>query len=588
MAMRDCLQQLRRAMILALAGTLTACAHSAEPVIGPGLPETATMLPVRTAELSPDEIDLALASLGDELVETDDFLPAAVDTTEPARHLPVRVGKNLIQPDPALLGHRELLELFSRDHPLVDKWIDYFTERGREQYARFYGRYLRHHTQIETWLREEGVPPELIWLAFIESGINPRAYSRAHAAGLWQFIASTGRLYGLKRDFWIDERRDMEKATRAAARHLKDLYEQFGSWELALSAYNAGSRRVQRAINTAGTSDYWLMLQQRYALPTETRHYVPKMIAARRIADNLDVLGLPIPDVPPPVPTTTVIAPGGLPLAALAKKLGMPSAELRALNLHIRRSLTPPGRDTPLHIPYAMVETAVAWLSSDDLPLEDWGGIYVVHRGDTLWDIARAVGVSVTELKALNNMRGSRLYPGQRLIVPEAGASVARAAAPAGGQIVVRRGDSLSLIAKRYGTNVAALKQANGLRNNTIFPGQKLKLPGSASEVIVRRGDTLARIAQKHKTTVAALKQVNNLRGTTIYPGQRLKLPSGATVASKPTNGAYVEYTVRRGDTLWDIAQRFGVTVMQIRRANGKWSNTLKPGERLRIPGGVS
>lgn len=454
-----------------------------------------------------DSLDAILIELGAQLSETQDFLPAELgDITDPTkiRHHP-HYGKPR-KPSRELLGDEQLLALFERDHPLVDKWMEYFMTRGRDQFERFYGRYLQHGEQLRAWLREEGVPDELIWLAFIESGINPKAYSRAHAAGIWQFIVSTGRLYGLRYDFWTDERRDPEKATRAAARHLKDLYNEFGQWELAFSAYNAGARRVSKAIRYIGSADFWLMVNNKYALPKETRHYTPKMIAARRLAQDPKAYGFAISEVTPAPVLASVEVPGGLPIWAMAEQAGLDLQEFKQLNLHIRRNITDPNKKTLIYVPVAAKNTFELWLAAGNLPIEEFSGdVYIVQKGDTLSTIAREFATTVHEIKALNNLRSTQIYPRQQLIVP--GPAVKSTTQPAqtksvasavanqdqlvalqqAGQVIeadakyiiyrVRKGDTLYDIANRFQTSVAAIKKANGKSSNQIKIGETIKIP---------------------------------------------------------------------------------------------------------------
>lgn len=496
----------------------------------------------RHADVDATDLDQGLLEVGRRLDEERDFPPSVLTGDDDAVITLEELETGVTEPvkvSDDLLGHGALLALFQQDHPLVERWIDYFTsEPGRSQYARFLTRMRTYGPQVERWIVREGLPPELIWLAFIESGMNPRAYSRAHAAGMWQFISATGRRYGLRRDFWVDDRRDVERATRAAAQHLRDLYPSYGNWALAFSAYNAGPGRVARAVRRAGHTNYWDMIRHPWVLPRETRHYVPKLVAARRIGQDPEAYGFEEAEGADSVAVTTVTLPGGVPIAALASSVGVPERELRTLNLHLRRSITPPERETYVHVPVAAATATTDWLARTDLPRESRGRVYRVRRGDTLWEIARAYRTSVRELMALNDLRWARIHPGQRLVVPD-----------------------------------RSFSQATGTRTSS-----------STQHLVVQPGDSLSGIARRIGTSVASLRETNGLTSDRIYAGQRLRIPADASFDS----GELRRYRVRRGDTLWEISRRFGVSVRALRGANGLRSNRIKAGDILMIPISVS
>lgn len=514
-----------RKIAAAMAAVVAACSAAPERAAPPPAAQRALW-----AEVDDTSLDTALADLAAAMAQEPDTLPPYLSYEGPPT---VWTEQPLSATEAAaadLVAHRDLRAMFGVQHPMIDQWIDYFTTRGRNQFIRFYERLQTYGPALRSWLREEGVPEELIWLAFIESGINPLAYSRAHAAGIWQFISATGRRYGLRYDFWLDDRRDPERSTRAAARHLHDLFSMFGSWELALSAYNAGPHRVRRAIAYAGHDDYWRMVHQRYALPRETRNYVPKLIAAQRIGSNPSAYGFD--DLPAVQPLTwqTLQIPGGVTLKAVADAVGVHESELRILNLHLRRAMTPPGQTSYINIPAPYAGTAAAWIAAGDLPISTWGGVHTVRSGDTLWEIARAYETSVDDLVALNNLRSRRIYPGQQLVVPTA----SKGSVIVDDIWIVRRGDTLARIAARAGISIAQIKALNGLTSDTIFVGQRLQLratvgDGRLVEHVVRYGDTLWKIAQRYGSSVDAIRAVNGLRGNTIRTGQTLKVPTGPT-----------------------------------------------------------
>lgn len=500
---------------------------------------------IRVAEFDLDELDAALLALGESMTSLEDIVPDFLDVPDADSALDRGIDRSRFL-DPGIgIGHRDLALMFSHNHALVEVWIDYFTGRGREQYARFLERKALYGPALKEWLRDEGVPEDLIWLAFIESGINPLAYSRAHAAGIWQFIPGTGRMYGLRYDFWTDDRRDPERATRAAARHLKDLYEAYGSWELAFSAYNAGPRRVERAVRVAGHRDYWRMVHRPEVLPRETRHYVPKMVAVWRIGQNPASYGFAVTATPEPVRWQTLPLPPQIALADVAAQIGLAEADLKLLNLHLRRGLTPPtGQGGYVNVPLEHVDALAAWVAAGDLPRRKFGGIHKVRSGETLSQIARAYGTSVAELRTLNNLSAKAvLRVGQELAVPTNG-SAARAGSEPGSPapiltstVTVRQGDTLAAIARRAGTSVASIRDWNGLTGDRIVVGQTLRVKSGESSAgtaeageirvyRVRPGDTLWSIAQRHQVPVEALRSLNGLHGSTIRVGETLKIPA--------------------------------------------------------------
>ncbi len=399
-------------------------------------------------------------------------------------------------------ARREFLEMFGSDplglalHPdnaryelplemneKVERWIEYFQARIPERFTTYLERLVRYGPMIRGRLRAASLPEDLIYLALIESGLNPRAYSRARAVGIWQFIRGTGRMYGLKVDYWVDERRDPFKSTDAAVAHLSDLYEEFGSWYLAAAAYNAGAGRVRRALASTGGEDYWDLTRGRSLRP-ETRSYVPKMIAAAIIAKNPERYGFR--DIVPQLPLAFELAevPDATSMDVIAEAAGTEEAIIRELNPQYLRYVTPPKRRATIRVPpgtaqafrvsYAKIpaDKRVTWL------------IHVVTRGQTLGQIARRYGTSVAGIRAANNnVNPRRLQIGQKLIVPRSGkpTRVASAsgnsgtrAASAPSTITVRRGDTLWSIARRYAVSTRDLMRWNSLNSTTIHPGDRL------------------------------------------------------------------------------------------------------------------
>ena len=448
-----------------------------------------------------------------------------------------------------------------------------------------------------------GLPQDLSYLPLIESAFSVKAYSRARALGMWQFISSTGRHYGLDVGSLVDERRDPELSTDAAVAYLADLYGQFNDWYLALAAYNSGAGNVRRAIRRSGSRDFWAL---RGYLPRETRNYVPAFIASVIVAKQPEKYGF-TPMIEKPWAFETIEVPDALDLQFLSKESGITLDELRDLNPAIRRDLTPARRTTTLRLPTGTTASAEAALNST--PRDQWAPrmIHTVRSGDSLYSIARKYGSSVSAIRQANSLRGSLIRPGQNLIVPRFGTEMRTASnqprrSAEGGVYTVQRNDTLWDIANGFSISVESLCAANGLsQRNVIKPGQRLNIPDGASTYVapdrqqtlkvsgtrhtVRAGDTLSEIASAYNVSVSSLKRANGLRSSRIYPGKELLIPAPVekytperTVAGPGT------YKVQKGDTLYDIARRFGISISDLRRANGLRTSRIYPGDVLRIP----
>lgn len=514
-----------------------------------------------------------------------------------------------------------LFDLEAHDTKEVEVYFNYFTHKARRTFERWLERSQPHLPHVRRVFTQYGLPQDLVLLPFVESGYNVKAYSWAGAGGMWQFMRSTGKLYGLRADWWIDERRDPYKATDAAARHLRDLYDQFGDWYLALAAYNAGPNKISRALKMAGCNDFFELseknrkLSRRIRLKTETKHYVPKFIAISKIFQNLDTLGFQPVSWDMEQEVVPVQVPGGTDLLALARAGGMTWDEFHRQNPAFRRQVSPPHMEATAYLPVAKADKMMAYLT--DPGSRPYAGYtrYRVRSGDSWWQISRRYGVPISVLKKVNNTRSNTLHPGQHVMVPGNGSTRAiaesrpaersstaktRAYAAQRGNYVVRKGDSLWSIANGFGTTVATLKKSNGLRSNTLRAGQKLYIPNSSSEATkqaakeatqaktqltaqykVRRGDNLYSIARQFDTSVAALKRANGLYSNILQIGQELTIPgtSGGKSGSQE-----VTYKVRRGDNLTTIASQFGVSVDDLRKWNGlNRRGTIYAGQKLLV-----
>jgi membrane-bound lytic murein transglycosylase D len=310
------------------------------------------------------------------------------------------------------------------ENPRVEVWLNYFQGKGRSVFLKWLVRSKSYENLVIPLLRQEGLPPELFFMAMIESGFNNRAYSPASATGTWQFMKATARHYGLRINYWVDERRDPVKSTLAAARFLKDLYSRFGDWYLAMAAYNAGPGKVNRAIRRTGRHDFWAIAKTRY-LRSETKHYVPKMLAALIIASNPERFGFHVvPDAWDITPLHSVKVTRPHRIRDISARLGVDYDLLRRWNPELLRGVTPPnhrlgGEPYPLRLPKIYAEQFSAIEPSlDQLEIKDVK-MYRIRRGDTLSEIARRHNISLRKLRRMNpHIHPRRLRPGKRIAIP--------------------------------------------------------------------------------------------------------------------------------------------------------------------------
>jgi membrane-bound lytic murein transglycosylase D len=313
-------------------------------------------------------------------------------------------------------------DLPNLDHPRVDFWIDQFTGPKRADFTRFLERSGRYGPMISAKLEERGMPQDLIYLAMIESGFNPRAYSPAAASGLWQFIAETGQRYGLEINNALDERNDPEKATDAALKYLTDLHRRFDSWYLAAAAYNTGENRVGRIMREVtgserGDEESYYAIWER--LPRETRDYVPLMIAAARIAKEPHKYGFASVEMQPALSYEEVVVDPATPISAVAAAAGVTVEDVRDLNPQLKLNRTRNDRRSVLRVPPG---TRTAFLVNWPTVREEQTYAvreYQIRRGDSLLAIARRFDVSVDEIRRENNLSGTRIVAGQRLRIPD-------------------------------------------------------------------------------------------------------------------------------------------------------------------------
>ena len=393
----------------------------------------------------------------------------------------------LIEPIEVEIGNTKYTVLDDRDGhiPLVtnkkvEQFIQYFQTKGKKQFDLYLSRYAVYGDMIHRILDEYSLPEELVYLAMVESGLNPVAYSRANASGMWQFIYSTGITYGLDRNWYIDERRDPEKATRAACQFLSDLYNRFDNWYLALGAYNAGGGRINRAVRLHQTSDFW----QLHSLPRETRNYVPFFLATAIIGKNPQNYGFYMPRNNP-LQYDIVEIEKSADLSILAQSAGITLKQLKELNPELRQSATP-AEPYSLRLPVGSKYSFEVKYAS--LPeSKRFAPQYVTHRvkkGENLGSISRKYNVSIHDIAAVNKIKNRHKISVRKVLtIPTRGGSGAVASSsnpnrPSGTMkkvYTVRKGDTLSRISQNNGVNIRQLRTWNGIKyGGVIYPGQKL------------------------------------------------------------------------------------------------------------------
>lgn len=430
----------------------------------------------------------------------------------------------------------------------VVAYVEYFSHPHKEFFAASLARSGRYVEIFQSVFEEAGIPKDLVFMAHVESAFKTTAYSRSRAKGIFQFIAGTGRRYGLRIDSWVDERSDPQKSAHAAAAYLKDLHEMFGDWYLALAAYNAGEGKIQRSLAQTRKSDFWSLASTR-SLRAETRNYVPAILAATLIAKQPQKFGFDV-DPEPPFTSDVVTIEGQTDLRVLARLADVDLETLRQMNPQLRRGVTPPGGSTDVHVPAglgaAVAQAYAALPAADRLVLAR----HQVAKGESLFAIAQRYGVTSAAISSANRLgKNPSMRPGQELIIP---AVVARppefdGVRTSGGAYRVRRGDTLSSIARRYRTTPTVIAAANGIRvRSQLSVGQRLTVPGrrssprapvatasaeldspAARPVVhtVRRGETLYRIADHYQVTVDQICALNRINADgVLYPGTRLKI----------------------------------------------------------------
>jgi membrane-bound lytic murein transglycosylase D len=437
----------------------------------------------------------------------------------------------------------------------VAHYVSMFTGRSKDRIAERLERGTRYEPMIRAKLKAGGLPEDMYYLALVESGFDPHAYSRAAAVGMWQFMTSTARDMGMRVDWWVDERRDPVRSTTAAVRFLRGLRNQFGSLYLAAAAYNGGPGRVSRGlarfaddlVGTAGDDAFFVLAENKH-FKNETAEYVPQLIAAALIAKEPTRYGMELRPMAP-LAYDSVRVPASTPLAAVAKASGSPLRDVIELNSHLLRGMTPPRESYLVRVPVgasAGFDSAFAALPSD---VKAATVTVETKKGDTAERIGRELGVSGSAVAAFNpsmrRLKSGRLAPGQRLVVPTPAVVAAALDIPdpaierypsstARLKVhTVRRGESLRAIARRYSLSPERLMRINGLRKPVIFPGQTLLLSGSSSKARSAATRSASRTKASAKATTASRAKST----------AKAKRPSKAKTASKSASSKKAKTT---------------------------------------------
>ncbi|MDR2443657.1 MAG: LysM peptidoglycan-binding domain-containing protein [Deltaproteobacteria bacterium] len=501
------------------------------------------------------------------------------------KQLDEMVGQEIM----ALAGRKEDLPLELNRDVLVN--LNYFLNDARGFMSRSLERGQKYIPMMKAILRQKGLPEDLVYLALIESGFRTDAVSTAQAVGPWQFIASTGRNYGLTIDEWVDERMDPVKSTYAAADYLTALHDMFNSWPLAIAAYNSGEGKIQKGMRNPEVDNYWDMAKDNY-LANETKRYVPSFLAVAIIAKDPAAYGLDVASSSPDA-WEDVVVPESVDLELAAKLAGSTLDRLKELNPHLKKMTTPPGESNfVLRVPQG--STGQFYRSYVQLPASLRGGgllIYAARRGETVEQVASTHGLTPEVVRRYNDLEGSRLARGQELILPSAmppetptvvaaaNRSDRQTAVPTSASEPVYRTASLPTVPSAS-PNIRPVRRTTSVINTLSHR--------------VRSGDTISGIARLYGVQADQIRSDNRLAGNTIREGQVLTIRSNlplTSTASKRSGANWVEvsegvpiyHTVKKGETISIIAANYRLSQDQLRSLNDLSGNAIRAGQKLRV-----
>jgi membrane-bound lytic murein transglycosylase D len=447
----------------------------------------------------------------------------------------------------------------------VAGYINYFSNRGRGTIEHALARSGRYEDMIRRTLKEEGVPQDLIYLAQAESGFHPLAVSRAGARGMWQFMGSRAKGYGLERSWWLDDRQDPEKATRAAAHHLRDLYNEFGDWYLAMAAYNSGPGTVQSAVKRTGYADFW-ELYRRNVLPKETRNYVPIIVAVTIMAKNPDQYGLSSVVKDKPIPYDAVKISYPIDLRLVAECVDASAADLQELNPSLLRLTTPKDQQFELHLPAGSVDRFQTAVASIPVDKRVWWRYHKVLPGETLASIARTYHTAPKSIALANSLDEDELSSDSRLIIPIAPGKQSDTStySRAITRYKIRKGDTVESVAENFGVSAKMIRSWNRLKGESLA-GRKI--------LLVHLPVTAAPNAAGETHTASKRSSSSSHRSATKMPSSSQHRATTQTASASPV----VRHKVKAGETLYSIATSYNTTVTALQHDNRNVA-TLRPG----------
>jgi membrane-bound lytic murein transglycosylase D len=516
--------------------------------------------------------DARLTELLDQIGETlhsydvNERQNAGDEEENPGTPAPLEALTDLTLPagDPRLatLAEKEMMRV-PHDLPLtvnaaVLQYLSYFsTPRGRATVAHGLGRSGLYNDMVRRVLKEEGVPQDLMYLAQAESAFQPTAVSKAGARGLWQFMPFRGEEYDLDRTFWVDERSDPEKATRAAARHMRDLYDMFGDWYLVMAAYNAGPMNVVKGVERTGYADFW-ELSRLHALPKQTQQYVPIIIALALVGKDPALYGVEVA-AEKPAPTDIIYPKHSIDLHLVADATGADIDDLRQINPELLRNVTPNDPNFELKLPAGYGEKFQDAISQ--VPQDKWTSwrLHKVESGETLADIARHYRVTVPAIELANHMQSHATVPAGFLLNIPAAPPIVRLV-----HYKVVRGDTLEGIAERFDVTVSELKRWNNIHGASVPRGSRLRIyAGGTPDESTRSKTKSASAAGAAASGAASVEQVS---------------------AADAAGGTEKQHRVKQGETLYSIAHAYKTTVDNLKEANPFLAErAIQPGDLLEI-----